>query len=283
MDGHESETSVKHGLWLRTNGSVSDAVRNAIAAEDAGWDGVFVADSIWGGWADPWTILSAIAVQTENIRIGTWVTPLPHKTPWWLANTVATLDRLSNGRVILGVGLGEPLEYEMFGSQLDTKALGRKYDEALEILTGLWTGEPFSFNGEFFTIEDAQLPVIPVQRQRVPVLMGCWWPNEKPLRRAAKYNGIMPVWPAMLGDEGGKAWGPGGVGPHGEEQTGTLEEELRDLLGYYFSITDNPGEVFIPVLEPDPDYQQFAEQLGATWLNHIYIRSDDEIRQGPPR
>lgn len=131
MDGHESEASVKHGLWLRTNGSVSDAVRNAIAAEDAGWDGVFVADSIWGGWADPWTILSAIAVQTENIRIGTWVTPLPHKTPWWLANTVATLDRLSNGRVILGVGLGEPLEYEMFGSQLDTKALGRKVRRSL--------------------------------------------------------------------------------------------------------------------------------------------------------
>lgn len=210
------------------------------------------------------------------------MTPVPHKTPWWLANTVATHDRLSQGRVILGVGLGAPFEYDMFGSRLDMRALGRKYDEALEVITGLWTGEPFSFEGEFFKIDNAKLPVTPVQKPRVPIVMGCWWPNKKPFRRAAKYDGIMPNWPAMLGDEGGKAWGPGGVGPQGEERTGTLEEELRDLLAYYLEIASDPGEVFIPVLEPDSDYQELAKRLGATWLYHMYVRSSEEIRQGPP-
>jgi hypothetical protein len=277
------EPVVKHGLWLRTNEAVSDAIETAVLAEEAGWDGVFVADSIWEGWADPWTTLAAVAVRTERIRIGTWVTPLPHKTPWWLANTVATLDRLSGGRVILGVGLGAQFEYEMFGGQLDMKALGRKYDEALEVITGLWSGEPFSFEGEFFKIENAKLPVTPVQKPRVPVLMGCWWPNRKPFQRAARYDGIMPNWPAMLGDEGGKAWGPGGVGPQGEERTGTLEEELRDLLSHYFKVADDPGEVFVPVLKRDPDYEDLSKRLGATWLYHMYIRSKVEIRRGPPQ
>ena len=274
---------MKHAVWLKGGHSLDPraVVDYAVAAEESGWDGVFLAEGILEGWVDPWTQLGAIASVTEKLTIGTWVTPIPHKIPWWLANTVATLDQISGGRVILGAGLGAHFEYEMFGSSVDMRALGRKYDEALEILIGLWKGEPFSFEGEFFTITDAKLPVTPVQQPRVPILMGCWWPNKKPFRRAARYDGIMPFWPALLGKDGGTAWGTPGVGPQGEKQTGSIEEELRDLLDYYHSLTDEPGEIFLPD-RPDDSYRRLCKELGATWLFNQRIDSLDQLRDGPP-
>lgn len=274
---------MKFGFWLNTNGSkdLVEAVEWAVLAEEAGWDGVFVADSIWEGWSDPWTVLSAIATQTERIRIGTWVTPVPQRPPWWLAHTVATLDRLSGGRVILGAGLGAPFEYDIFGTGEDMRAIGRKYDECLEIITGLWKGKPFSFSGEFFTIRDAKLPHLPAQKPRVPILMGCWWPNKRPIQRAARYDGIMPFWPALLGKEGGAAWGTPGVGPQGEKQTGTVEEELTELIGYYHDVAEDPGEIFVPD-RPDDEYRRLCDQLGVTWMFSTNITSAEQLRAGPP-
>lgn len=274
---------MKYAVWLKGGHSLDprEVVEYAVAAEESGWNGVFLAEGIWEGWVDPWTQLGAVASVTEELTIGTWVTPIPQKIPWWLANAVATLDHISGGRVILGAGLGAHFEYEMFGSPHDMRALGRKYDEALEIITGLWKGEPFSFEGEFFTIREAKLPVTPVQRPRVPILMGCWWPNKKPFQRAARYDGIMPFWPALLGKEGGTAWGTPGVGPQGEEQTGTVEEELHDLLDYYYSLTDDPGEIFLPD-RPDKGYRRLCKELGATWLFTTSIDSLDQLREGPP-
>lgn len=274
---------MKYGLWLKTNAPVepAEAVERGVTAEGAGWDGVFVADSIWEGYADPWTVLAAIATQTERIRLGTWVTPVPHRAPWWLAHTVAALDRISGGRVIFGVGLGAPFDYQMFGSPHDMRDLGRKYDEGLEIITGLWKGGPFSYRGEFFTVNDAELPFSPVQRPRVPILVGCWWPNKKPFRRAARWDGIMPFWPALLGKRGGEGWGTPGVGPQGEQQTGTVEEELRDLLDYYYSLTDDPGEVFLPD-RPDDAYRELCRELGATWMFSMNVETLDDVRKGPP-
>lgn len=265
---------MKHAVWLKSGYSldVHDSLDFAVEAEEAGWDGVFVADSIWEGYADPWTVLTGIALRTERITIGTWVTPIPHRVPWWLAHTLASLDQLADGRVLLGAGLGAPPEYEMFGSPLDLKALGRKYDESLEIITGLWRGQPYSFDGEFFTIKEARLPITPVQQPRIPILMGCWWPNKKPFRRAAKWDGIMPAWPALLRT---------GTGPQGEKPTGSVEEELRDLLTYYYDLTDEPGEVFLPD-RADDHYRQVCEELGATWLFAMNIDSVDQLREGPP-
>lgn len=274
---------MRYAFWLRTDSSMdlTTAAEHAVVAEEHGWDGVFLADSIWEGWSDPWTVLAAIASQTTRISLGTWVTPIPHRNPWWLAHTVAALDQLSNGRVILGCGLGAPFEYEMFGSPHDMKALGRKYDECLEIITGLWKGEPFDHEGEFFTINRAKLPHVPVQQPRVPILMGCWWPNKKPLRRAANYDGIMPFWPALLGDKGGEAWNTPGVGPQGEQRTGTLEEELQDLLAYYHSLADDPGEIFLPD-RADDEYRQICRDLGATWMFSLNVSTLEELRRGPP-
>jgi alkanesulfonate monooxygenase SsuD/methylene tetrahydromethanopterin reductase-like flavin-dependent oxidoreductase (luciferase family) len=266
---------MQYGVWLR-NGldlSVKQVVAYAIEAEAAGWDGVFVSDSMSAseGYSDPWTVLAAIAVETERIRIGTWITPIPNKLPWRFAHITASLDRLSDGRLILGVGLGVPEEYRQFGGSYNPKALGRIYDEALDIITGLWTGEPFSYSGEFFRVNEGVLPVTPVQTPRIPLWMAAWWPHKKPFRRAAQWDGIMPSWPALFG---------GSTGPQGERATGSLEEELRALLTYYDGLRDDPGEVLLPD-RPDEGYRDLCKELGATWLLNLDLDIEG-IRQGPP-
>lgn len=264
---------VRYGLvlWPGERQGVTDVVNLAVSAEKAGWDGVFVPDELSGVGADPWTILAAVAARTTRIRLGTWITPVPHQQPWRVAYSAAGVDRLSGGRLILGTGLGAPSEHMTFGGSYVPHELGRKYDEALEIIVGLWSGQPISYQGEFFTLRDAQLAVTPVQEPRVPIVMGCWWPNKKPFIRAARWDGIMPYWPALLS---------AGVGPQGERPTTGIEEELVALMEYYHSLVDQPGEVFLPD-RPDPAYRQLCVDLGATWLLTTQAGEPHDIEQGP--
>lgn len=267
--------TVRYGLVLWTGNlhGVSEAVSLGIAAENAGWDGVFVPDELSAGYADPWTVLSAIAQETTRIGLGTWITPLPHQQPWRVAHSSAAIDRLSAGRLILGVGLGAPTEHSTFGGSYEPRMLGRRYDEALDVIVGLWSGQPFEYSGGFFNLKGATLAVTPVQQPRISILMGCWWPNKKPFQRAAQWDGIMPFWPSLL---------QGGPGPQGEKASGDVQEELRALMTYYHSLVDHPGEVVIPD-RPQPGYRQLAVELGATWLLTTKATPRDEIERGPIR
>jgi alkanesulfonate monooxygenase SsuD/methylene tetrahydromethanopterin reductase-like flavin-dependent oxidoreductase (luciferase family) len=94
--------------------------------------------------------IEVIATKTKRIRIGTTVTPLPRLKPWIVARQTASLDRLSDGRLILGVGLGggEHTDYARFGDVADNKILSQELDESLDIITGLSAGEPFSYDGK---------------------------------------------------------------------------------------------------------------------------------------
>lgn len=265
---------MRHGAWLR-NGqglSVKDTVEFAVAAEEGGWDGIFVSDSIWDGFSDPWTVLAAIATRTERIVLGTWITPVPQQLPWRLAHTLASLDQLSDGRVLLGAGLGTRWDHLMFGGSYDGPALGRAYDEALEIITALWRGETVDVTGEFFTVREGALPVLPVQQPRIPILAGCWWPARRPFQRGARWDGIMPTWPALLGDQ---------EGPEGQQPTGRdIVAEFREMMGYYHSLTDTPGEVIVPAV-PGDDFRSACEELGVTWLLRSRFDSADDLRRGP--
>jgi alkanesulfonate monooxygenase SsuD/methylene tetrahydromethanopterin reductase-like flavin-dependent oxidoreductase (luciferase family) len=170
-------------------------------AEKAGWDGVFVWDHInlFGDepveLADPWVLLTVIASATERIAIGPMVTPVPRRRPWVLARQTATLDRLSKGRLVLGVGLGFPPETEFaaFGEVADAKVRAEKLDEGLEILNGLWTGEPFEFSGRHYQVERTRFLPATVQRPRPPVIVAGTWPVMAPLRRAARWDGYFPL------------------------------------------------------------------------------------------
>lgn len=167
-------------------------------AEDAGWDGFFIWDHIQVSWpdavGDPTVQLAAIAMATSRIRFGPMVTPLPRRHPWKFAREAATLDHLSGGRLILGIGLGGDwfTELSTFGYPVDDLTRGEILDEGLAIVSGLLTGEPFSFAGKHYTIKPTQFMPKPVQ-PRIPIWIAGTWPRPRPFRRAARYDGVVPM------------------------------------------------------------------------------------------
>jgi len=284
-----AQSEPKHGLYLQNSevylGDLTTpetVVEYAEAAESAGWDGVFLADGLGNETPtiDPWITMSAVAMRTDEVTLGTWVTPVPRRHPWQLAHNVATVDHLSDGRVMFGCGLGNPGNYTMFGGEWDPEKLGRQYDEALEIISRLWQDDPLTYEGECYKTNRAELPLTPVQTPRVPVVLGGVWPNKAPFRRATRWDGIMPGTAAM--------WDGGA---QGEPVTGTVEEEVREMLEYYRGLTDDPGEVILPVDTPEapPDFAETCRDLGASWLltysmldEASHNRNLERIREGPP-
>ena len=143
---------------------------------------------------DPWVLLGAIAHATTRIRLGTMVTPLPRRRPAKFAREVTTLDHLSNGRVIVGAGLGFPPDddFAAFGDAPDERTRGAQLDEALDIAAALWSGAPMAFHGQHYHVEACFSPP-PVQRPHPPVWIACSWPRRAGLARARKWQGIVPI------------------------------------------------------------------------------------------
>ncbi len=168
-------------------------------AEAAGWDGLFVWDHLvfedGNEVADPWVLLTAAAMATERLLLAPMVTPLPRRRPWVVARQAVSLDRLSNGRLILGVGIGEPadLDFEIWGEDADRKVRAAQLDEGLEVLTGLWSGEPFRFSGEHYEVGPVTFLPRPVQQPRIPIWVAGVWPYKRPFRRAARFDGVAPL------------------------------------------------------------------------------------------
>jgi alkanesulfonate monooxygenase SsuD/methylene tetrahydromethanopterin reductase-like flavin-dependent oxidoreductase (luciferase family) len=171
-------------------------------AEESGWDGIFLEDYIiWQSHTDvptydPWVTLAAMSMRTQRVRLGTMVTPVARRRPWKLAQELVALDHLSNGRMILGVGLGDTGEsvnsdfsFSRFGEMRDAKRRARMLDEGIEIITRVWRGEPFSCDGEFYKIHDVQILPKPVQQSRIPIWVGGGYPNRGPVARALRWDG----------------------------------------------------------------------------------------------
>jgi alkanesulfonate monooxygenase SsuD/methylene tetrahydromethanopterin reductase-like flavin-dependent oxidoreductase (luciferase family) len=192
---------IQRGLDVATDVEWSDPrllVDLAVEAERAGWDGFFVWDILLAEdnaatpIADPWVTLGAIAQATARIRIGAMVTPLPRRRPWDVAREVATLDRLSEGRVVFGAGLGwQAAEFARFGEEADLAARATALDEGLEIVSRAWTGEPVSFSGTRYQVDGAILLPTPLQRPRPPIWLAAGWPRRRPLERAARWDGVL--------------------------------------------------------------------------------------------
>ncbi len=192
---------MRFGIHLPPFGPLSDVrvlTDLAVAAEEAGWDGFFLWDDVTFDppmpVGDLWIALAAIALHTQRIRIGPLVTPLPRRRPWKVARETITLDHLSRGRVILGVGSGgAPEEFANFGEATDPKVLAAMLEEGLQVLTGLWSGEPFFFDGTYYHLRDAQFLPRPVQSPRIPIWVAGGWPHKAPFRRAARWDGVYPL------------------------------------------------------------------------------------------
>jgi alkanesulfonate monooxygenase SsuD/methylene tetrahydromethanopterin reductase-like flavin-dependent oxidoreductase (luciferase family) len=173
----------------------------ARAADAAGWEGFFIWDHMLWHWpdhqpmADPAVALAAMAAATERIRLGALVTPIARRRPWKLAREAVTLDHLSGGRLVQGVGIGGDWfgDYSGFGEPPDDRTHAEMLDEGLTILDGLWRGAPFSYAGRHYQIKDVTFLPPPVQQPRIPIWVAGNWPNKAPFRRAARWDGVFPL------------------------------------------------------------------------------------------
>ena len=255
-------------------------------AEEAGWNGFFLWDHINYklegspeplAIADPWIMLAAMALRTTNLKLGPMVTPLPRRRPWKLARETVTLDHLCEGRLVLGIGLGSDYdgEYHDFGEPTDARVHGEMLDEGLAILTHLWSGEQFSYQGQQYQLSQVQFLPTPLQQPRIPIWVAGIWPHKKPFRRAAQFDGVYP-------QQSGHALTP---------------EDFREILAFIHTqrIQTTPFEALAYGLTGGTDTAADAAhvaafaQVGATWwLEHFAPQHTVEqvrhrIYQGPPR
>ena len=259
----------------------------ACEAEDAGWDGFFVWDHIGGSpeqaqpMADPWIALAAMVMVTHRIKLGPMVIPLPRRRPWKLARESVTLDRLSQGRLILGMGIGSDSffkEYSTYGESQDDKLHGAMLDEGLDVLVRLWSGMRVNYTGQHYQLHDALFLPTPLQRPRIPIWIAGFWPVKKPFRRAAQWDGVCPLKQAdQL------------MQPH----------DIQEMLTYMrqFRTNDDPFDVLATGNTSGREHQRDLDMImpyveaGATWWQESFAGSDAEelkavrtrIQQGPPR
>ncbi len=203
-------------------------------AERNGWDGFFLWDHLSyrppvRAVADPWVALASIAYATERIRLGPLVTPLSRRRIHKLARETVTLDHLSAGRLVLGVGLGSSGsgEIERFGEVADPRERARLLDDGLRVLTEYWSGG---------------LEPPPVQKPRIPIWVAGRWPSRRPVHRAAQWDGMFPI---ELPDPDALA---------------TLAAEIRGVR------PDDAGEFdLVAEIPPGGDPSQWGA-AGATWV-----------------
>ncbi len=178
---------MQYGLAITNEIDARALVDLAQVAEVAGWDGLFY----WDSWdaSDAWIALTAAAMRTQRIKLGTMVTPLPQQAPWKVASEAATLDQLSHGRVILPVGLGV-IDFERVGFPKDYKIRAKMLDEGLEIVQKMWHAEPFSYAGKYYQIEPDLAGSRPLQEPRIPIWV-VGGEKQTQIRRAARWDGAM--------------------------------------------------------------------------------------------
>lgn len=186
--------------FIIPGGTVGHILDMAELAEASGWDGVFYWDGICIDGIgttpvfDPWVMLGAMALRTHRVRIGAIVTPLSRRRPWKVARETVTVDHLSQGRLILAVGLGalDDGGFGKVGEVTDKKVRAELLDESLTIISGLWSGEPFSFTGKHYTVGEMAFQPPPIQSPRIPIWVVGAWPRQRSLQRAFRWDGILP-------------------------------------------------------------------------------------------
>jgi alkanesulfonate monooxygenase SsuD/methylene tetrahydromethanopterin reductase-like flavin-dependent oxidoreductase (luciferase family) len=212
----------------------------ASATEAAGWDALFVWDHVVHdkryrrSFGDPWMLLTMAALATTRIKLGPMVTPLPRRRPQQIARQVSTLDNLSGGRVIFGAGLGGAIEHEYasFGEPTDPRLLAEHLDEGLHLLDRYWSGEAVTYGGRHYQVDDVTLLPTPVQRPRVPIWIGGFWPHRRPMRRAAwlgRRHSLVPVRPAR--PPASRRGGPRPRRIRSRSSRGRSEPAIRDRPG----------------------------------------------------
>lgn len=253
--------------------------------EAAGWDGVFIAEMIWG--PDAWVALTGAAMVTERIKLGTLLSPISRMRPWKIASETATLDQLSNGRVILAVGLGAlDTGFAEFGEATDRKTRNELVDESLELIQLFWKKTPFVFEGKHYRVDTASMGegilawgVGPVQQPRIPIWMTGTWPPKISMKRAVQFDGILPNYVTPEGT----------MGEHSVEALAAIRDYVEE------SGVDHPVDIVIEGNTPDSSpesvatVEQWRQAGGTWWIESPWSRENDfdylraRIAAGPPR
>lgn len=267
-----------------SRGGTAHLLEMAVAAERAGWDGFFTWDAISIGdtvtW-DPWSLLGAVAARTERIRLGALVFAPARRRPWKIAREALTVDHLSAGRLVLPVGLGVVEDggfSKVNGEVTSARERAERLDETLAICDLAWRGEPFSFEGTHYRVDDLQIAPAPVQRPRIPVWPVGGWPSPRSMARAARWDGV------VLQPTGGRELLT--AAEVAEAVAWIRQRRGGDLTGYDVVVQD--------VLPADPaDARAMVEAYeasGATWIVDSRWEPDvtpeallDVARQAPPR
>ncbi|MFB7629610.1 LLM class flavin-dependent oxidoreductase [Streptomyces sp. NPDC056149] len=253
----------------------------AAAAEQAGWDGLFVWDHVQHRqhqgrpFGDPWMLLTAAALTTSRIRLGTLLTPVPRYHPQQLARQVATLDQLSHGRATFAAGLGGPIddEYRSFGDTAAPRLLAERLDEGLDLLRSFWTGDPVNHRGRHYEVHDVTLLPATAQQPHPPVWIGGFWPHRAPMRRAARWDGAVPLFETAR---------------HGHAPD---VAEVRELVDYVRkcrpATAERPFEFVIGGATPSDaakarDVIGPLHDAGATWWDERQIQTGPDLDRLPP-
>ncbi len=193
---------MQHAIYAPTIREYSDVkklVALAQEAERAGYDGFFIWDVLFMERgvpaADSTVALAALALATKRIRLGAMVTPVARRRPWKLAKELATLDHLSGGRMVLGIGLGEPadLEYANVGDDATAKGRAERLDEGLSILDSLLRGKETNFTGKHHRLTNVMAVPACHQTPRVPIWVGASLPANAGIRRSTRWEGLFPI------------------------------------------------------------------------------------------
>ena len=247
---------MRFGIYVPTSGEYDVATLAALAreVEELGYDGMFLWDNILttfdgSGILDDATVaLTAVVLATTRIHCGPLVTPLTRRRPWKVAKETATLDRLSGGRLVLGVGLGGTWDFAPFGEAAPGPERGAMLDEALQVLTACWRGTDVHLHGGHFTVDGARMLPVPVQQPRIPIWTAGYWPGRAPFRRAARWDGIAPL-------------------RRGELFAGLRPEEFAACLAFVGKHRTDSGPfdaVYFHTEPGGPGVDEY-EQTGVTW------------------
>lgn len=263
----------------------------AALGEQRGWDAVFTWEVVWGQQA--WVILGAAAMVTEKVLLGTLLTPASRWRPWDLTSHVLTVDQLSSGRAVVGVGLGALNgNWTAFEADEGRRVRAEKLDECLAIYDGLMHGQPFTYEGKHYSVKppDDLIPDPPVRRPRPPVwVVGAkvvGKSRQPSLERAARWDGLLT---AVMEDGEGRDF-------KGPDEFAAIVGEVKDLRAkaglaaepYDVIIEGDSSREFVALDPPDP---KAWEAAGATWwIESWWSRAGREdlpeirrrIEAGPP-
>lgn len=194
---------MRKGLYVPNFGLFADprvVASLAAEAEAAGWEGMFFWDHVVRREADlpvadPWILLASVFGATATILAGPMVTPLARRRPWNVGKTAVTLDQMSSGRLVLGVGLGTSRgpEFPAFGEECDLRVRGDMLDEGIDILHQMWSGEPVVHEGRHYHLDAVRFLPRPYRPSGIPIWAATESWRGRPVRRAAGLDGVFPI------------------------------------------------------------------------------------------